>query len=481
VGKKPAGKKPTGRRRGGQIGHKGHGRKLIPVQEVDEVVVHKPAVCEHCQKSLEGVAGEVVGRHQVAELPVRAVVITEHQSMACRCGACGTVSRGVIPEQLRASVAGPRLSAAIGLLGGFVHGSRRAIREVVAEVLGCPIGLGSISARERELSDALESAYAEVAEEVSAARVKYVDETGWGCKGADRWLFAAATKAAAVFRIEKHRTRPSLKKLLRGKLRGVFCTDRFSIYDLIPLHRHGICWAHLKRDFVRCLERGGASEAIGQEGIDICRKVFDLWHAFRDKRITRAELGARVEPVRRKMRELLERGKAAGVPKTSGLCSKLRRREQTLWNWAKIPGLEPTNNLAERVLRPAVIWRKKSFGSDSVGGCVFVERMLSVIQTVRLRKQNVLNYLTAAVTAHRQGEAIPAIGAMTPIPCVFLGSLTIAATAVIVPVFTSTCRPSKRSRPFCGNTEPSASTSSRPFCAPCAFAWACRYSCSLIW
>lgn len=406
---KPAGKKPTGRRRGGQIGHKGHGRKLIPVEQVDEVVVHKPDVCEHCQKSLEGVAGEVVGRHQVAELPPRAVVITEHQSVACRCGACGTVSRGMIPDELRASVAGPRLSGAIGLLSGFVHGSRRAIREVVAEMLGCPIGLGSISARERELSDALETTYAELAQEVSAARVKYVDETSWDCKGADRWLFVAATKAAAVFRIEKHRTRPSLKKLLRGKLRGVFCSDRFGIYDLIPPARHGICWAHLKRDFVKCLERGGASETIGQEGIDICREVFDLWHALRDKRITRAELGAKTEPLRRKMHDLLERGRTLGVAKTSGMCGNLLRREQTLWNWVKIPGLEPTNNLAERTVRPAVIWRKKSFGSDSVGGCVFVERMLSVIQTLRMRKQNVLDYLTAAVTAEREGKPPPAI------------------------------------------------------------------------
>lgn len=407
---RPAGKKPTGRRRGGQIGHEGHHRRLIPVEQVDEVVMHKPAVCQGCQGSLEDVPGEVVGRHQVAELPPRAVVITEHQSMACRCGGCGTVSRGLIPESVRQSAAGPRLAGAIGLFSGFVHGSRRAIREVVAEVLGCPIGLGSISAREQELSDALEATYAELAQEVSQARVKYVDETSWKHKKTEKWLFVAATSNAAVFRIEKHRTRPGLKTLLKGRLAGVFCSDRHGIYDLIPLKRRGICWAHLKRDFLRCLERGGVSEKVGQGGIDICREVFDLWKQFRDRQITRAELQMRIEPLRKKMHELLEEGASLGIRKTSGLCRNLLKREEALWNWAKVPGLEPTNNLAERMLRPAVIWRKKSFGSDSLGGCVFVERILSVIQTLRLRKQSVLEYLTAAMTAQRSNEPPPAIG-----------------------------------------------------------------------
>ena len=71
--------------------------------------------------------------------------------------------------------------------------------------------------------------------------------------------------------------------------------------------------------------------------------------------------------------------------------------------------MEPTNNLAERMLRPAVIWRKKSFGSHSLSGCRYVERMLSVIQTLRLRGADVLNYLSAAVQAHRRGLSPPAL------------------------------------------------------------------------
>ena len=85
------------------------------------------------------------------------------------------------------------------------------------------------------------------------------------------------------------------------------------------------------------------------------------------------------------------------------------KREAALWRFADVPGLEPTNNRAERALRPAVVWRKKSFGSSSDAGCRYVERVLSVLQTLRLRGHAPLAYLAGAVAAHRRGEATPAI------------------------------------------------------------------------
>jgi transposase len=280
---------------------------------------------------------------------------------------------------------------------------------VVDEILGCPIALGSVSARERELSEALADPYAKLVEEVADAKVKYVDETGWKTRGKNEQLFVAATADAAVFRIEKARNRRSLKKLLDGKLRGVFCTDRAGIYDLLPLKRRGLCWAHLKRDFVRCLERGGESEPIGQAGVDISREVFGLWRDFCQRKLTRGELAAKAEPLKQRMRRTLERGAASGIAKTAGLCRGLLKREQAMWNWTRVPGLEPTNNLAERMLRPAVIWRKKSFGSDSRGGCTFVERTLSVVQTLRLRGRSVLTYLTSTLAAKRSAQKTPAV------------------------------------------------------------------------
>lgn len=398
------------------MGHRGHARKLIPTEQTDEQVPHRPGVCERCQADLSGQPGTLVGRHQVAELPARAVTIIEHQSFACRCGRCGAISRGRIPDAIRVSSIGPRLSGAIGMLSVSVQGSRRAVAQAVQQMLGCPIALGTISARERELSEALAGPYQQLVEHVSAAPVKHVDETGWPLKGEPRWLFAAATKQAAVFRIEKARNRPSFERLLGGdsggsrRLRGTFVTDRAGIYDLLPARRRGLCWAHLKRDFVRCQERGGASAPVGEVGLAISRDVFGLWRDFRARRLTRLQMQARAKRLQTRMHVMLEQGAASGVKKTAGLCRALLKREQSLWRFAFVPGLEPTNNLAERMLRPAVIWRKKSFGSDSRTGCVFAQRMLSVTQTLKLCKEPApLDYLAAAVAAHRSGALAPAI------------------------------------------------------------------------
>jgi transposase len=415
---RPVVKKPTGRRPGGQIGHRGVSHKLLPLEKVNQVVQHRPASCRHCHYPLDSQSpGQLVGRHQVAELPKQAITIIEHQSYCCRCDHCGKETRGMIPPEIAVSTTGPRLTAAIGIWGAWVKGSRRAVAEVVGRTLGSPIALGSISNRERELSDALHPVYTELTEQMSLAPVKYADETGWKLHGQDRWLFVAADQSSAVFRIEKARTRVSLMQLLNEKKQGFICSDRHGIYDLWPLNRRQLCWAHLKRDFVAMSERGGVGEVIGRQLLEITAQVFALWRGFHRHQISRKALRRGMAPLRKRMKEVLESGADCGQKKTTGLCKSLLKREKALWRFvpstgsgrATVKGLEPTNNLAERMLRPAVIWRKKSFGSHSLGGCRYAERMLSVIQTLRLRGLDVLDYLSSAVQAHRKGLPPPAI------------------------------------------------------------------------
>ena len=89
------------------------------------------------------------------------------------------------------------------------------------------------------------------------------------------------------------------------------------------------------------------------------------------------------------------------------MCKEILKLEPALWTFARQEGLEPTNNAAERALRPAVIKRKRSFGCHSEAGCRFVERLLSVTQTLRMRGRPVLDYLVEALVAHRHGLPAP--------------------------------------------------------------------------
>jgi len=405
---KPVVKKPTGRPTGAQRGHQGHGRKLLPPEQVDHIVQYRPTECERCGTALPpSLPGPVEARHQQAELLRPAVEMTEHQAIGCQCPKCGCISRGQIPASVLRSVCGPRLSAAIGYLSACALVSRRGVEEVMGVLLGMELSLGSVCAREGELSEALAEPYEQLKQEMRQAAVKYVDETGW--KRAAQWLWVAATTEVVVFLCSQVRTYAVLRRLLGQKLHGWICSDRHGIYGKCPKKRRGLCWAHLKRDFQRLVDRGGASVPIGLEALAITREVFHRWRWFRRGRIGRSGLQRQLKPLRRRMRQLLKRGAASGINKTAGLCRRLLVLEGPMWRFAYVQGLEPTNNLAERMLRRGVLWRKRSFGSHSRGGCRFVERMLSVTMTVRMRGGDVLAYLASAVAAHREGHPAPAL------------------------------------------------------------------------
>lgn len=399
-------KKPTGRAIGGQMGHQGHGRSLLPVEKVDEVVAHRPVRCVYCGQRLAADArGRVVARRQVMELPARPLVVVEHQAIACCCRRCGQESAGKIPVEVKKSVCGPRLSALMGYLSARMAVSRRQVAEILSSVLGVKLSSGSVCARERELAEALREPYLRIAALVRSSAVVNIDETGW--EGAAAWLWVGATKKACVYLTWADRSGGAIEKMLGEASRATICSDRFAAYERYPLQQRGLCWAHVRRDFQRCVDRGGGSVAVGQEGLEICREVFGGWRRFVAGEIGQVGLRRRMGELAKRMARLLRRGGKCSVEKTAKLCRRLHKRQEALWRFADVAGLEPTNNLAERMLRGAVIWRKKCFGSFSKGGCRFVERMLSVIATLRMRGRDVLDYLQQVVSAYRLGQPPP--------------------------------------------------------------------------
>ena len=407
-------KKPTGRPPGGRKGHPGHCRELLPPDRVDAVVEHRPRRCARCGRPLPADApAELRARRQVAELPPRAVRVTEHRAYACRCAACGASTVEPIPPEVRASCTGPRLAAALCYLSGRVRGSRRAVGEVAAEVFGCPLSLGSVANREAEMAAALAGPCERVQRHVRSAPAKNVDETGW--RRAGRWLWTAATQAAALFRIGRGRNWHALQDLLGRDVFGTVCSDRHGLYNHLKAGRRAVCWAHLQRDFMRWRERGGPTGRLGAGGLKVTGEVFRLWHRFRVGKVTRRRLRRLLAPLRRRLRALLTWGatrdpsagrRGAGV-KASHFCRNLLALEPALWTFARLKGIEPTNNHAERMLRPGVMWRKTSFGSHSDGGCRYAERILTAVQTLRLQHRRVVDYLADALDAHRRGTAPP--------------------------------------------------------------------------
>jgi len=409
----PVVKKKSKRRRGGQPGHPPHLRELLPPERVQEVKVFVPRHCDGCHAPLPttAAAGDPPPtRFQTIELPPLVATVTEYQGHARTCAACGAVTRAAIPRELLAHGVGPRLTAALSYLSGCHGVSKRGVEEIAAAVFDAPVSLGTVANLEQEVSAALATAHREAVAAVRAADVKHADETSWKLRGRLCWLWAAATGTVAAFVIHGRRSAAGLTALLGAEIYGILCSDRWGVYDRVPAERRQVCWAHLKRDFQKIVDRGGPSVFVGRQGLRLVKKVFAAWHAFQEGPDTREQLGARLAPVMNRLNRLLLEGAILGTDKTvAAFCENLLALEPALWTFARAAGVEPTNNAIERLLRRAVLWRKRSFGCASEVGCRFVERILTVVQTRRLQGRSVLDYLHDALHAHRAGQPCPAL------------------------------------------------------------------------
>jgi transposase len=408
---KPVRKKKSKRKPGGQPGHPPRLKQLLPPERLKEVIPFVPEQCQHCHAALPAQSGPndpEPTRFQVIELPKIVAEVVEYQGQARTCPCCGEVTRAVIPPALREHSVGPTLTATLSYFTGCHGLSKRAVEEIADNVFAAPIALGTVVNLEQEVSAALAPAHEEALAAVREAAVKNADETSWKLAGKLCWLWAAATVGVAVFVIHARRSAAGLTALLGEQIHGILCSDRWGVYGRVAAACRQICWAHLKRDFQKIVDRGGSSQAVGRAGLHIVKKVFAAWHAFQDGQVTRAQLQAQLAPIIGRLNRVLLEGALLGEDKTvTTFCENVLALEPALWTFATTEGVEPTNNFMERLLRRAVLWRKRSFGCWSQEGCRFVERILTVVQTRRLQGKNVLEYLHDAIVAHRAGQPCP--------------------------------------------------------------------------
>ncbi len=366
----PVRKKPTGLRPVGQPGHPACLRARLPAERLTEPTVHYwHERCAACSQVLtaQAHADDPEPRwQQVVELPDVRGQVTEYLAHGRRCP-CGHVTWAKIPEAIRAHGCGPRLTATFSFLSGVLHASKRGIEEFAETVLGVPIALGTVTNLEQEMSAALAAAHAEAQHAVQRAAANNVDETGWKQAGAKRWLWGAATALVACFVIAPSRGAAGLTALLGKKIRGIVTSDRWTVYGQWPLGLRQLCWAHLKRDFQKLVDRGGAARKYGELGLAAVGIVFEEWHLFRGGG-SRAALQRELGALRELMREWLGNGAHCRDTKAAALCGNLLAAEPALWTFLYQRGVEPTNNHRERLLRPGVLWRKNAFGYHSEKG-----------------------------------------------------------------------------------------------------------------
>ena len=392
-----------GRKRGGQPGHQGSARKLLPAEEVDRLVELKPSNCAGCGRKLRGEDPQPE-RHQVSEVPVVRAEVTEYRRHSLRCGQCGVVTRADWPAGVARTSFGPRAQAVVGYLTGRLGASHRDVTEAMAVLYGLEVGTGSVSAIQRRVSEALSGPVEEAYHFTRQQKSQHVDETGWRESGKLKWLWVNATEDVTAFEVLDGRGAAEARRMIDPAAKGVVTTDRYWSYNWLTGRRRQVCWAHLQRDFQAMMDRGGESAVTGGALLKQAKRLFKLWHKSREGDLSRPRLEAAMRPVRREVKERLQAGTQSGHKKTRRTCSNILKVERSLWTFLRVEGVEPTNNAAERALRRAVLWRRKSFGTQSATGSRFVGRVLTAVTTLRQQGRDVLGYLTAACASATQGR-----------------------------------------------------------------------------
>jgi transposase len=389
---------PSGRKVGGQLGHPGHHRQLLPEDQVHRIIDLIPECCRQCGGLLLG-DDTAPARHQVSEIPRSAPQVTEYRRHSLTCAACGLVNHGEWPQEMPRGSFGALVQATVAFLTGRIGASQRDVVEIMQTVHGLKVSLGSIPAIQQQVSLALEKPVQAAQDYVQRQAVNYVDETTWPESGKQHWLWVNAAEKATIFKLLPGRSQEDARRVIGTDYAGIAATDRFGAYNWLGNHRRQICWAHLKRDFQCLIERGGESEKIGEQLLEQIKEMFSLWHQMRDGQLSRVEFVKAMKPIQGRVGALLREGVASDHAKTQRTCRNLLAVEAPLWSFVEVAGVEPTNNAAERSLRRAVLWRRKSLGTKSDQGSQFVERILSVVTTLRQQGRDVLDYLITVNTA----------------------------------------------------------------------------------
>ncbi len=414
----------SGKKRGGQPGHPGHSRSLYEVEECLSVTDYYPEQCRCCGAELQGQDAKPY-RHQVVELPPVAPQVEEHRLHRLECAACGTTTCATLPPDISPTGYGPRVVAVVGVLSGAYRHSERMVQIALADLFGVRLCLGSVNRLRQEASAAVATPVTEAQEYVQQQPVVGADETGFTQGNADRsnpkgrkaWLWVAVTPLVTFFQVCLSRSQAAAQTLLGEAFTGILTSDRHGGYNWIDLYRRQLCWAHLRRDFIKISERSGVSRCLGEALVKQQEQLFELWHRVRDGTLSRCDWIEAANLIRTQVKALLQEGadyqiaakEQTALAKTVRTCRQLLQVEPAMWLFVTVEGIEPTNNAAERAIRPAVLWRRTSFGSQSQAGSIFVARLLTVVMTLRSQNQNVLEYMTAACRAARAGQPGPSL------------------------------------------------------------------------
>ena len=385
--KRPARAGPHGKP-GAKPGHRGHQQALLAPTEVIEV---KPPACA-CGQT-ECLDTSPYYTHQVIELPEIQMIVRHFVLYEAYCPQCGKVTKAHVPPEASAGQ-GPRLTALIGELSGSQRDSRSAVQEFCASVLGVHISRGAIQRAVDRVSEAIQPHYDAMAAKAREATVNYIDETTWYQHGVLAWLWVMVNPTVALFKVQASRSKAAFEALVKHWA-GILVSDGYGVYCQW-VHARQTCLAHLIRRARGLSERKDPDLArFGRRVLAELQRLVHWAHAPPTAGAVQTWYARLVHLLHQYRSRQDEAGKFART---------LEREMGALWTFVVEKGVDPTNNRAERALRFAVLWRKLMQGTYNAKGDRWVERILSLRETCRLRGIRTFPVLVDAVACSFNGQ-----------------------------------------------------------------------------
>jgi transposase len=348
-------------------------------------------------------------RYQVVEVPPIQAHIIEYQCHGVICPRCRNTTRANVPQEVRPT--GPQLTALIAYLTVVCRMPRRVTMELLEQVLGIEVSLGTIQQCWENVSAAVEQPCDQLLHQLPDEPVVNTDTTGWRNNGDKRYLHAFVAAAFAYYTVASTQGSEFLKQILGPVFAGILCSDRFSSYLKYHKGTAQFCWAHFKRNILGVLEftKKTEVEQFCRDVLALHARLFRLWRKYRDRQIDRHTLKARALSIEHTFFALAKRHLEADDRQVQNLATAMFEHCPRWFTFVQYEGVEPTNNISERTLRIAVQWRKVCFGNRSTAGEIATARLLTTTQTCKLQGRNALAYLAQAILAHRRNHPVPSL------------------------------------------------------------------------
>ena len=406
-GQRPVYTKPPAPKRKRKPGaRKGHepARRPRP-QRIDRREEHRLDVCPDCGGDLQRCSRKRTRTVEDILEDLRAVV-TEHTLHRDYCPACKKHVEPIVPDALPKSAVGHRL---VGLTAWLHYGlgvTIEQIREILGYHLQTRLSAGGLVAMWQRVARIFEPWYEQIAGEARDSAVLHADETGWRVNGITYWLWCFANPDLCYYLIDRSRGSPALEKFFIEAFDGVLVTDFWAAYNAVSAGDRQCCLVHLLRELEKVDQHNDSPE----------------WQAFAKKlrRLLRDGIRLRKRPdfeagnfesrIRRMDQRLMDmaRGEYADAD-ARRLAKRLLKHCDQLFTFLDYPDVAFDNNLAERMIRPAVILRKNSQSNRSEKGAATQAVLMSVYRTLKLRGHDPLKVIPEALRAYLTTGRLPAL------------------------------------------------------------------------